>query len=75
MESQIMVRDIVFRYPGQTEPALNGLSLDVYKGEWLAIVGHNGSGKSTLTKLWNGLLLPQEGEVRVETLRCRLPKS
>ncbi|WP_396128843.1 ATP-binding cassette domain-containing protein [Exiguobacterium mexicanum] len=90
MESQIMVRDIVFRYPGQTEPALNGLSLDVYKGEWLAIVGHNGSGKSTLTKLWNGLLLPQEGEVRVEALesngrhrrvgrsetdRCRLPKS
>lgn len=68
MESQIMVRDIVFRYPGQTEPALNGLSLDVYKGEWLAIVGHNGSGKSTLTKLWNGLLLPQEGEVRVEAL-------
>lgn len=68
MESQIMVRDIVFRYPGQTEPALDGLSLDVYKGEWLAIVGHNGSGKSTLTKLWNGLLLPQEGEVRVEML-------
>ena len=68
MESQIMVRDVVFHYPGQSEPALNGLSLDVYKGEWLAIVGHNGSGKSTLTKLWNGLLIPEKGEVRVETL-------
>ncbi|MCV9901361.1 energy-coupling factor transporter ATPase [Exiguobacterium sp. N5] len=68
MESQIMVRDVVFHYPGQSEPALNGLSLDVYKGEWLAIVGHNGSGKSTLTKLWNGLLIPEQGEVRVETL-------
>lgn len=63
-----MVRDVVFHYPGQSEPALNGLSLDVYKGEWLAIVGHNGSGKSTLTKLWNGLLIPEQGEVRVETL-------
>lgn len=68
MESQIMVRDVVFHYPGQSEPALNGLSLDIYKGEWLAIVGHNGSGKSTLTKLWNGLLIPEQGEVRVETL-------
>ncbi|MBR2078292.1 MAG: energy-coupling factor transporter ATPase [Exiguobacterium sp.] len=68
MESQIMVRAVVFHYPGQSEPALNSLSLDVYKGEWLAIVGHNGSGKSTLTKLWNGLLIPEQGEVRVETL-------
>lgn len=41
------------------------VSLSIYQGEFLAIVGHNGSGKSTLAKLLNGLLSPQEGKVEV----------
>ncbi len=48
--------------------AVNGVqdvSLSVYEGEFLALVGHNGSGKSTLAKLFNGLLLPQSGRVTV----------
>lgn len=68
MEPKIVVRDLVFRYPEQPRAALNGVSLDVHEGEWLAIVGHNGSGKSTLTKLWNGLLLPERGSIRVDGL-------
>lgn len=39
--------------------------MEIYPGEWIAIIGHNGSGKSTLAKTINGLLLPNEGEVRV----------
>ena len=46
--------------------ALDGVNLDVQKGEYLAIVGMNGSGKSTLAKSLNGLLLPTEGSVMVE---------
>jgi ABC-type multidrug transport system fused ATPase/permease subunit len=42
---------ITFSYPGQTEPAVNGLSLSIRKGELMALVGEKGAGKSTLIKL------------------------
>ena len=45
--------------------ALDNVSLDIERGEFVCIVGHNGSGKSTLAKLLNGLLLPNEGNVTV----------
>ena len=65
MENIISVKDVTFFYPGEEAATLKNVSLDVYKGEWLSIVGHNGSGKSTLAKLLNGLLLPNEGAVNV----------
>jgi energy-coupling factor transport system ATP-binding protein len=65
MENIISVKDVTFFYPGEETATLTNVSLDVYKGEWLSIVGHNGSGKSTLAKLLNGLLLPNEGTVNV----------
>jgi len=46
--------------------AVRGVSFEVNKGEFLAILGHNGSGKSTLAKLINALFLPSEGEISVE---------
>lgn len=45
--------------------AVKNVSLEIDKGEFVAILGHNGSGKSTLAKLINGLLLPQKGDVTV----------
>ncbi|MEC1653037.1 energy-coupling factor ABC transporter ATP-binding protein [Bacillus vallismortis] len=62
----ISVEDIVFRYRKDAERrALDGVSLQVYEGEWLAIVGHNGSGKSTLARALNGLILPESGDIEV----------
>lgn len=61
----IQLEDISFQYDGQTSLALEDVSLSIYEGEWLAIVGHNGSGKSTLAKLLNGLQFPQKGEITV----------
>lgn len=44
---------------------LRDVSLDIYPGEYVAIIGHNGSGKSTLAKHFNGILKPTEGNVYV----------
>ncbi len=61
----ISVEDVSFTYEEATEPALTGVTLDVKRGEFLAILGHNGSGKSTLAKLLNALYLPTQGKVTV----------
>ena len=45
--------------------AVDGVSLEIEEGAFVAVVGHNGSGKSTLARLLNGLLLPDKGSVTV----------
>ncbi|GEN34816.1 MULTISPECIES: energy-coupling factor transporter ATPase [Aneurinibacillus] len=64
-EAIIRLENVSFSYEGAEERAVQGVSFDVKKGEFLSIIGHNGSGKSTLAKLLNGLLLPSEGRVEV----------
>ena len=49
----------------ETIRAVDGVNLDVKKGDFVAILGHNGSGKSTFAKHINGLLLPTDGTVWV----------
>ncbi len=48
---------------------VEGVTLSVEEGDFVALVGHNGCGKSTLAKLLNGLLLPQSGVVTVNGLK------
>ncbi|NLG57119.1 MAG: ABC transporter ATP-binding protein [Clostridiales bacterium] len=57
-ETILSVRDlnVKFNLRGRTLHAIRGVSLDVYKGESLAIVGESGSGKTVLTKTFMGLL-------------------
>lgn len=61
----VKIEDVSFKYEGQTDYALKDVSLSIYDGEWLAIVGHNGSGKSTLAKLLNGLQYPEKGKIEI----------
>lgn len=61
----ISVKDLHFTYPGGAV-AIDGVSLDVAAGSFLAVMGANGSGKSTLLKHINGLLEPQAGSVSVD---------
>ena len=51
--------------------AIDHLSLDIKKGDFVAILGHNGSGKSTFAKQLNGLLLPTEGTVWISDMNTQ----
>lgn len=63
----ISIKNIHFHYhDNDKREALSDVSIDVYPGEWLAIIGHNGSGKSTLAKMMNGLLEPNEGSIYID---------
>jgi energy-coupling factor transport system ATP-binding protein len=64
-EPLIEVEGLSHRYPNGVV-ALEGVDLEVRRGELLAILGQNGSGKTTLVKHFNGLLEPTEGSVRVD---------
>jgi cobalt/nickel transport system ATP-binding protein len=63
----VETRGLSFDYPDGT-PALRDVTLRIRHGEAVAIVGGNGAGKSTLLLHLNGLLLPQQGEVRIGEL-------
>ena len=59
----IQIDDVSYRY--EKEKVLDGISLSIPKGAFLAIVGPNGSGKSTLLKMMLGLLKVQSGTIRL----------
>ena len=61
----IELRDVVKSYGGGAEPALNGVSLTIRRGEFVFLVGHSGSGKSTLMKLLLKEIEPTAGTIRV----------
>lgn len=65
--SFLSVENVYFSYDDVEKPdhvnALDGVSLQIEKGEFVAVIGHNGCGKSTLSKLLNAMLLPDSGKV------------
>lgn len=71
MANFIEVKDLVYRYSKEQGddnlcPAINHVSIEIKRGEYISIAGSNGSGKSTLARCLNGLLLPTEGEILVD---------
>ena len=69
----IEFKEVSFSYETDEEntaaiQVIDGFNLAVPKGQFLAVLGHNGCGKSTVAKLVNGLLVPEKGEVLVNSL-------
>jgi energy-coupling factor transporter ATPase len=75
----IKIKDLVFLYRKKDENgnitqeihAIDGVDMEVKKGDVVAILGHNGSGKSSLAKHINGILFPTEGDVQVNGMNTR----
>lgn len=72
----IQIKNLIHEYIRKDEhgevldilPAVNDVSLNVKKGDFIAILGHNGSGKSTLAKHINAILKPTKGTVFVNDM-------
>jgi len=65
----IKIENVKYKYAKEdTNFAVDGVNLNIIKGQFTAIIGHNGSGKSTLAKLINSLLLPTEGRIFVKNM-------
>lgn len=62
-QSDIILKDVSFKYPESKNYALNNIDLVIKKGQKIAIVGENGSGKSTFCKLLLGIYSPSKGEI------------
>ena len=66
-ETILTAQNLKFRYDSdQPVYALDGVSTEVKRGEFVAVLGANGCGKSTLAKHFNAILLPESGKVYVE---------
>ena len=65
MSSVIKIENLHYTYPGDEFESLKGVSFEIERGSFVAILGHNGSGKSTLAKHLNAILLPSEGSVKI----------
>ncbi len=65
-KDKISLRDISFRYDNTEIDILKDVSMDVYEGDSIGIVGESGAGKSTLLDVLLGLLRPQKGKILMD---------
>lgn len=65
METVLSVKNLSYSY-NEDKKALKGISLDIHRGERLAVIGSNGAGKSTFFLNLNGVLTPEDGEIFFE---------
>ncbi|NTW76967.1 MAG: ATP-binding cassette domain-containing protein [Syntrophaceae bacterium] len=64
----IKIQNVSYQYDGCGIPALKNISLEINKGEYIALIGPNGCGKTTLIRLLNALIRPNAGVVTIDGL-------
>jgi ATP-binding cassette subfamily B protein len=64
--TKIDIKDLSFSYPGNNNPVINNVNLEIKKGEIIALVGPNGAGKSTLVRLLSRLYDPESGSIKMD---------
>lgn len=69
--SEISLENVSFAYPGQTQAAIDHLTLNIPRGAHIGLAGPSGSGKSTLNGLLLRLLSPSSGQIRVGSTPLR----
>jgi energy-coupling factor transport system ATP-binding protein len=62
----IQIQNLTYRYPGNEQDTLKGISAQFHVGEIVALMGANGSGKTTFIRCLNGLIQPTSGDVLVD---------
>jgi ATP-binding cassette, subfamily B, bacterial len=67
----IRFRNVTFRYPGETRPAVTNFNLFIPAGKIIALVGVNGAGKSTLIKLLSRFYDPDTGSIEIDGVDLR----
>ena len=65
-EGSITFDNVVFTYPGESKPALNGISFKIKAGDKVGIIGRIGSGKSTIEKLILAFYKPDSGSILID---------
>jgi ABC-type multidrug transport system fused ATPase/permease subunit len=64
-KAQVRLCDVSFKYPGNTNPTIGRINLEILEGQTVAIVGKSGAGKSTLVDLILGVIKPDKGNVLI----------
>ncbi len=65
-DEKLSVEHVSWKYSEGGEEVLEDISLDIFKGQSVAFVGRSGAGKTTLSDIILGLLIPQEGHIRID---------
>ncbi len=65
-ENKLEISNIAYRYSEDLQPAIDGISIDIRRGESIAFIGTSGAGKTTLVDIILGLLTPQIGDIKVD---------
>lgn len=71
VESIIGIRDLTKYYKGSDLPAIDHISLDIFRNEIFGLLGPNGAGKTTTISILSGLFPPTNGEVTIDGLDIR----
>jgi ABC-type bacteriocin/lantibiotic exporters, contain an N-terminal double-glycine peptidase domain len=66
IEKTILLKDIIFSYPGKSNSTLNELNIEIPVNKTVGIVGSSGSGKSTIIDIILGLINPDKGEIVID---------